>query len=189
MNTDEQVEALGRFAAWLAAAPFLAPFRIYCRIRRHHMPPQPPLPPPVDPWEQQRQQELDRERARANAKAECDEIRLACELFYSRHAKQLQATLPLDRFRTMLASYLSGQPDPEVVRKRTEMIQQAITDQVAAVQATGETKFNNLRQLADHFAKLRAEVQELPYDADIRDSFVMALNKQEDSAIEEFLKT
>jgi len=68
------------------------------------------------------------------------------------------------------------------------MIKQMLTDQVSAVKTPDRARFESLQELAEHFATLRREAQQLPYDEDTRDSVLTALNKQEDAAIERFFE-
>jgi len=138
--------------------------------------------------ETERHEPEERERQQAGDLAKCEDHRLECELLYSRHAAQLQGVLPPERFGALLDSYLSGQNDPQLVRKRTSMIKQMLTDQVSAVKTPDRARFESLQELAEHFATLRREAQQLPYDEDTRDSVLTALNKQEDAAIERFFE-
>jgi len=138
--------------------------------------------------EQQRRDGEQRERQRARDVAECGELRLQCELLYNRNAEQLQGVLSPERFRELLDAYLSGQSDPQLVGKRTRMIQEMLTERVTAAETTDAARFESLQELAEHFATLRREAQEISYEDGTIDSIVTALNKQEDEAIEEFFK-
>lgn len=136
--------------------------------------------------DRRRQQHAEREEARQRQLARCQELRLECELLYSRHAQELALHLPPERFEALLDCYFSGLSDPAMVRKRARMIKQMLTDCAAA--SSSVANFESLQALAEHFQRLRQEIEALPYDDDTQQSLLGALASQEDNAIEEFLK-
>lgn len=175
--------------AWFAITITVHLSGVLCRIERSmakRPAPQPELPH-VDRERELRDREQ-RENQRAAKVAACEELRLECELLYGRHAEKLQGVLPRERFKALLDSYLSGQRDPDRVRKRTRMIRRMLTDQLSAAETSERAAFESLQELAEHFATLRREIQELPYDEDARESILKVVNRQEDETIEAFLK-
>ena len=190
---------------WIALAVIVFLYEVFRDVERH-IAIRPAAPPPIElspdelerdrleqaesekrQLEMQRRQEQ-RDRQRASDAMQCEELRLGCELLYSRHSERLQAVLPLERFNALLDSHLSGQTNPQLVGKRTAMIGTMLTDFVSSTNKSVTATFESLQELVQYFATQRREAHELPCDEDTRDSIVTALNNQEDEAIESFFK-
>ena len=145
-----------------------------------------PEPSPVD-YEQERRERDEHQRQQASNLAKCEELRLECELLYSRYAEQLQRHLPSDHFQRMLDSYFGGRSDPRPVRQRAEMVRQMIRDCVA-MGAEAKGGFTNMDELAQHYEQLRKAVETLPYDDDMKDSLFTEIADRETLAIGEFIQ-
>ena len=123
--------------------------------------------------------------AAETARRRREEARLRSELSYERHARQLSASFPRERFEQFMDRYLSAETPPELVEQREQLLKEMIVDSLGTNPAP---KFASMTDLAAFFAARRREIDELPHDEDAKDAYRIQLNKQEDEALRKLLK-
>lgn len=116
-----------------------------------------------------------------------DDARLECQLFYDRHANRLQEKFPRERLHEYFAAYLTDGHPVEAVEQRARLLLEMFQECLDG-QPVGATAFPSLAEIASHFRQRRAELKALPYDQETRDSLLVAVNQQEEAAIQEFLR-
>ncbi len=141
-------------------------------------------------WERQQQDAEERtriERATAEtANRRREEARLRSELFYERHARQLAASFPRERFEQFVQRYLSGDTAPELVEQREELLKEMIVDSLGTKGTN--PKFASITELSAFYAARREEIDNLPHSDEIKDAYSVELNKQEDESLRRYLK-
>jgi hypothetical protein len=119
------------------------------------------------------------------AKRRREEARLRSELVYQQYARQLGATFPRKRFDQFIERYLSDNSSPEEVEQRERMLKQMMLDSLGT---STPTKFATMSELAAYYKARREEIDRLPNDEDVKDTYRIQLNKQEDEALRRMLK-
>ena len=141
--------------------------------------------------------ERDRQQQEAEARARVDrdaaesanrkreEARLRSELLYERHARQLASSFPRERFEQFVERYMSDTTAAELVVQREQLLREMIVDSLGTATAP---KFPSMTELAAYFAARRQEIDSLPHAEEVKDTYRVQLNKQEDEALRRFLK-
>lgn len=124
-----------------------------------------------------------REAAKAAARRR-EDARLRCELFYQQYARQLGTTFPRKRFDQFVERYLSDSSSPEEVEQREQMLKQMMLDSLGT---STPVKFTSMAELGAYQAR-REEIDRLPHDEEVKDTYRIQLNKQEDEALRRMLK-
>ena len=148
------------------------------------------LPEPLSPEQVQQQREAEAltrvtREAEETAKRRREEARLRSELFYERHARQLAALFPRERFDLFVDRYMGGATDAQLVEQREQLLREMILDSLGT---TTPPKFASMTELSSFFAARREEINALPHSDDVKDAYTVQLNKQEDEALKRFLK-
>lgn len=156
-----------------------------------------PNPPPLPPIqymipvvdERERQQQLEEQKLaeaqRLSAEQRREEARLRSDLLYERHARQLAASFPRERFVQFVERYMGERTAPDLVEQRELLLKEMILDSLGTATAP---KFPTMTELATFFEVRRQEINQLPHDEYIKDTYRTQLNKQEDEALRRFLK-
>lgn len=127
---------------------------------------------------------IDREAAETASRRR-EESRLRSELLYERHSRQLTASFPRERFQQFVEKYMGPETAPELVEQREQLLKEMIVDSLG----TNTTpKFSTMTELAAFFESRRREIDNLPHDDQIKDTYQTQLNRQEDEALKRFLK-
>lgn len=134
--------------------------------------------------ENRRTEELNQQRLVASKRRE--EARLRMELLYERHARELSAIFPRERFDAFIKKYLNDEVGVDSVEEREKLLRETIND---ALGTTSDIKFGSIQELAAYFQQRREEIQAMPFSDDVRDAYLVQLNKQEDAALRKFLRT
>lgn len=114
-----------------------------------------------------------------------EEARLRSELLYDRHARQLAASFPRERFEQFVERYMSEATAPELVDQREQWLKEMMMDSLGTVTIP---KFASLSDLATFFSDRRRDIDKLPHAEDLKDIYHKQLNKQEDEALRRLLK-
>lgn len=114
-----------------------------------------------------------------------EEARLRSELFYERYARQLTASFPRERFEQFMERYLNDETAPDLVEQREQLLKEMILDSLGTTTAP---KFDSIADLAAFFAGIRREIGRLPHSDDVKDVYLVQVNKQEDEALRKILK-
>ena len=114
-----------------------------------------------------------------------EEARLRSELLYERHARQLAASFPRERFEQFMERYMGEATPPDLVEQRELLLKETILDSLGTATIP---KFASMTDLAAFFAARRLEIDELPHDEEAKDAYRIQLNKQEDEALRKLLK-
>ena len=114
-----------------------------------------------------------------------EEARLRSDLLYERHARQLAASFPRERFVQFVERYMGEGTAPDLVEQRELLLKEMILDSLGTATAP---KFPTMTELATFFEARRQEINQLPHDEYIKDTYRTQLNKQEDEALRRFLK-
>ena len=138
-------------------------------------------------------QEQDRANALARIESELaetasrvrEEARLRCELLYERHARQLSGSFPRERFVQFVERYMGEGTSPDLVEQRELLLKEMILDSLGTATAP---KFATMTELAAFFEARRQEIENLPHDEEIKDTYRTQLNRQEDEALRKFLR-
>ena len=156
-----------------------------------------PPTPRVDPEQEEiaRQQQAERLREESLRQEQLrsdqqrrDQARLRSELLYEKHARQLASAFPRDRFDQFLQRYLNDQTAPELVEQREGLLKEMIIDSLGT-SSSAFPKFASIAELAAFFVARREEIEKLPHSAEVRESYLMQLNRQEDEALRRLLKS
>lgn len=115
-----------------------------------------------------------------------EQARFRCETLYDRHRVAIQNSIPWERVRGYLDSYLADTYPAAVVEQRADELERLISDCVREGGGLRQ-RFESLDQLALHFTQRKVEVTALGYDKDVKESILAALAIQEETAIREFL--
>ena len=155
--------------------------------RRLPLPPIPPRDPVVD--DQKLLQHMEEQRL-ANveqhaAQQRREEARLRSDLLYERHARQLAASFPRERFVQFVERYMGEGTAPDLVEQRELLLKEMILDSLGTATAP---KFPTMTELATFFEARRQEINQLPHEEHVKDTYRTQLNKQEDEALRRFLK-
>ena len=89
------------------------------------------------------------EAERLAAQQRREEARLRSELLYDRHARQLAASFPHERFEQFVERYMGEGTSPELVEQREELLKEMIIDTLGTATAP---KFASMTDLAASFA-------------------------------------
>ena len=115
----------------------------------------------------------------------CHEARLRSDLLYERNARLLAGSFSRERFEQFMNRYLGNDTSPDLVEKREQLLREMIMDSLGTTPAP---KFASMTDLAAFFAARRHEISALPHADDVKDAYIVQLNKQEDEALRRFLK-
>lgn len=127
---------------------------------------------------------IDRQAAET-AMRQREESRLRTELLYERHARQLSASFPRERFEQFVERYMGPDTAPELVEQRELLLKEMIVDSLGTNTAP---KFPTMTELAAFFEVRRQEIEKLPHDENVKDNYRTQINRQEDEALRRFLK-
>ncbi len=119
------------------------------------------------------------------AKRRREEARLRSELVYQQYARQLGASFPRKRFDQFIERYLSDNSSPDEVEQRERMLKQMMLDSLGT---STPTKFSSMSELSAYYQARRDEIDRLPHDEEVKDTYRIQLNKQEDEALRRMLK-
>ncbi len=114
-----------------------------------------------------------------------EESRLRSDLVYQQYARQLGPAFPRKRFDQFIERYLSDDVSPEEVERREQQLKQMMLDSLGT---STPTKFSSVTELAAYFRDRREEIDNLPHDEEVKDTYRIQLNKQEDEALRRLLK-
>lgn len=132
-------------------------------------------------------------RARRQAEAQAaaakrrEDARMRCELTYHQYARQLGTSFSRKRFDQFLERYMNDQLPPDFVEQREQLLKEMLIESLGTAHKS-VPKFTTMTELAAYFDARRHEVEQLPHDEDVKDSYRTQLNKQEDEALRRFLK-
>lgn len=143
------------------------------------------------PDRERAQRETEDRRTREQQQATSDRhrrenARLRCLMLYDRHATELATRFSRERLETYFATYLTDQHLPEAVEERGKLLERLIED--AAGGNVSKNAPQTLDEIAGYFRKRRDEIQALPFDVDVKDTFLSLLNTQEEDAIRRFFQ-
>ncbi len=114
-----------------------------------------------------------------------EEARLRSELLYQQHARQLGASFPRKRLDQFIERYLGDDATPDEVEQRERMLKQMMLDSLGT---STPVKFTAMSELAAYYQARREEIDRLPHDEEVKDTYRIQLNKQEDEALRRMLK-
>ena len=145
---------------------------------------------PLSPEQEQQQREAESlarvaREAEETASRRREEARLRSDLLYERNARLLSGSFPRERFEQFMNRYLGNDTTPDLVEKREQLLREMIMDSLGTTPAP---KFASMTDLAAFFAARRQEISDLPHADDVKDAYIVQLNKQEDEALRRFLK-
>lgn len=147
-----------------------------------------------DPLEHERMQQAEAQRVKKGTaekerieseRRRREEAQLRSDLLYERHARQLAASFPRDRFDQFIDRYMGGATDPQLVEQREQLLKEMIVDSLGT---TLPPRFISMNELAAFFAARREEINGLPHSDEVKDAYIVQLNKLEDDALRRFLK-
>tara|TARA_R110002111_G_scaffold164386_3_gene230570 strand:+ start:22774 stop:23700 length:927 start_codon:yes stop_codon:yes gene_type:complete len=136
--------------------------------------------------EQQQQAAERRKKHQEDQQRRREEVRLQCQLLYDQHALELRDKLKPERLESYFYEYLSDQYSAEMVEKRGELLQEMIAQSLGR-EASGQTNFNSLQEIALYFREQRMEIEKLEYDAITLQTIQASLSTQEEALIRAFL--
>ncbi len=145
-----------------------------------------PSPEDVAQIEEERRRVEEENSRRLAERKRREESLLRVELLYERRARELSSIFPRERFDAFVKKYMNDEMSVEWIEEREKLLQDTIAD---AVGAMTDIKFDSLQALADYFEQRRAEIKAMSIADDVRDSYIVQLNKQEDAALRKFLRT
>ncbi len=145
---------------------------------------------PLSPELEQQQREAESmarvaREAEETASRRREEARLRSDLLYERNARLLAGSFSRERFEQFMNRYLGNDTSPDLVEKREQLLREMIMDSLGTTPAP---KFASMTDLAAFFAARRQEISDLPHADDVKDAYIVQLNKQEDEALRRFLK-